>query len=742
MSNKKGKLPPLKAESLVMRTIDTSQPTRVVIATENPVQRFDEESGQVVSEVLLMDGIEYRGGRDQVPIVDSHNDTTVRNILGSIQRLRVDSTNGELYGVPMFASDPDAQTIQARMSEGHITDFSITAQPIESVFVPRGHSFTTNRGAVIEGPAIIHKRWQPHNASICATGADEYSTVRRSYTDLDRKVKRMDEALLSQLSEMGLPDGMTDPNQVLAWVVGKLKPEAPAEPVESMADETPPAAVEEEEKPLVENMADEEEVKPVVENSVARSAAEATSLIKRTLAVDQKRRNEIQAAVKIAKLDRAFADELCNTNVSVADANARIIERMATQPLGASVGADVRVTGSGDEKFYSAVSSGLVHRAFKYGGFKAKPKPPESDEFANTSLRHIASMFVERMGVKNVHNIPAPDVARIAMGHRPTMQRYRVERADNAYHSTGSFANLMLDAANKTLLAGYEEAPYTWDQWARQAQSVDDFKPINRIRLSEMANPEAVPEGKEYPETRLSDSKESYKVEKYGNIFSVTWETVVNDDLDALSRIPAAQGAACRRKQNAAVYSVLTANANLADGGALFNATAQTTAGGHANLDGSGAAPSVSELNAGYLRMMTKKGINTDVILNIIPEFLIVPAALAATAMEVLGSIARPEVGGSAAGNSNTHNIYGPNGSRQLRLIIEPTLDANSAFAWYLVASNSQVDTVELAFLSGEESPVLESEWGFDNDVYRYKVRQTFGVAAIDFRGLDKNPGQ
>jgi len=383
-----------------------------------------------------------------------------------------------------------------------------------------------------------------------------------------------------------------------------------------------------------------------------------------------------------------------------------------------------------------------VHRAFKYGGFKAKPKPPESDEFANTSLRHIASMFVERMGVKNVHNIPAPDVARIAMGHRPTMQRYRVERAESAFHSTGSFANLMLDAANKTLLAGYEEAPYTWDQWARQAQSVDDFKPINRIRLSEMANPEAVPEGMDYPETRMSDAKESYKIEKYGNIFSVTWETVVNDDLDALSRIPAAQGAACRRKQNAAVYGVLTANATMADTGALFNATAQATAGGHDNLDGSGAAPSVTELNAGYLRMMTKKGIRSDVILNIIPEFLIVPASLAATAMEVLGSIARPEVGGSAAGNSNTHNIYGPQGSRQLKLIVEPTLDGNSTKAWYLAASNSQVDTVELAFLSGEESPVLESEWGFDNDVYRYKVRQTFGVAAIDFRGLDKNPGQ
>jgi hypothetical protein len=735
---KKGKLPPLPTSDLVMRQIDVSTPTRAVIATENPIERWDDKSQQVINEVLLIDGMELRAGRDQMPIVDSHDDSSVRNILGSIQQLKVDRSTGELYGVPVFASDPDAQTIQARMNEGHITDFSITAQPLESLFIPRGQSFTTARGAVIDGPAVIHTRWQPHNASICATGADEYSTVRRSYTDLNRKVIRMDEALLAQLSGMGLPDGMTDPNQVLAWVVGKLGAEAteeatePSEPVMSALPDPTEEPVVDPTKP-VENMA--------APDDKVKCQASPAELIKRALVNDQKRRNEIQAAVKIAKLDQSFADELCNSHVSIADANARIIERMATQPLGSSVGADVRVTGSGDDKFYDAVSTGLVHRAFKYGGFKSKPQEPECKDFVNTSLKTIASMFVERMGVKNVHNLPAPDVARIAMGHRPTMQRYRVER-DTGYHSTGSFANLMLDAANKTLLAGYEEAPYTWSQWARQAQAVDDFKPINRIRLSEMSNPESVPEGMDYPETRMSDTKESYRVEKYGSIFSVTWETVVNDDLDALSRIPAAQGAACRRKQNAAVYGVLTANAAMADTGLLFNATAQTTAGGHDNYVSSGAAPTVAGLNTGYLSMMTKKGINSDVVLSIMPEFLIVPAALAATAMEILGSLARPEVGGSAAGNSNTHNIYGPNGQRQVRLIIEPVLDAASAKAWYLAASNTQVDTVELAFLAGEESPVLESEWGFDNDVYRYKVRQTFGVAAIDFRGLFKNVGE
>jgi hypothetical protein len=58
-----------------------------------------------------------------------------------------------------------------------------------------------------------------------------------------------------------------------------------------------------------------------------------------------------------------------------------------------------------------------------------------------------------------------------------------------------------------------------------------------------------------------------------------------------------------------------------------------------------------------------------------------------------------------------------------------------------LAASNSQVDTVEITFLEGEQSPVLENEWDFDKDVYKYKVRQTFGVAPIDFRGLYKHNG-
>lgn len=728
MPRKKGTLPPQRLASVVMRQVGYSQGvTDVVVATETPVRRYDEDRGYVINEVLLMDGVVLRSGMQQMPIVDSHDDKTVRNILGSIRGLQV--IDGELHGQPVFASDEEAQVIRQRMDEGHITDFSITALPIESLFVPHGQSYTTQRGAVIDGPAVIHVRWQPHNASICATGADENSTVRRSYTDLERKVTRMDEALLGQLAAMGLPEGMTDPNQVLAWVVGKLTPaETPESVVENMDGEKP-AEVPTEDKP-VENMDGEDPTKKI-EQAIGRA-----------LKADAVRRKEIQALCTVHKIERSFADQLCDGGVDLNTARTRILERMANTPAGQTATDErVSVTESADDKLFSAMRDGLVLRSARQAGIRGKviESPARGyEDFHNMKLSRMAEMCVEKLGC-NVQRMSPKDIALVAMGHPATLNRFRVERS--AYHTTGSFSNLMLDAQNKTLLAAYEEAPYTWELWARNAGTVADFRNINRIRFSEMGSPEMVAERQDYPESTMSDAKEVYKVEKYGSIFSVTWETVVNDDLDAISRIPAMQGAACRRKQNAAVYNILTSNPTMADTGALFNATAQTTAGGHANYTSSGTAISVTSLNVAFTSMMTKKGLNSSVVLNLQPSFLIVPVAISATALQVVGSIADPSVGGSAAGNSNTLNIYGPNGSRPLRVIVDPTLDANSSTAWYLAASTSQVDTIELSFLEGEQSPVLESEWDFDKDVYKYKVRQTFGVAAIDYRGLYKNVG-
>ena len=103
--------------------------------------------------------------------------------------------------------------------------------------------------------------------------------------------------------------------------------------------------------------------------------------------------------------------------------------------------------------------------------------------------------------------------------------------------------------------------------------------------------------------------------------------------------------------------------------------------------------------------------------------------------LELFGSLSYA----ASNNNANVKNIYGPGGERPLTPIIEPQLDSSSASTWYMAADPSQVDTVEISFLSGEESPVLENEWDFDKDCYKYKIRQTFGVKAIDWRGLFRN---
>ena len=745
---------PVPESQMVMRFVavrdsnatDKPRSFQCVIASENPVERYDESRDIVIREVLLMDGIELRAGRSQMPIVDSHDRTTVANVLGSVREMRVEGD--ELVGNAYFASDPTSQDAYTKAKDGHLTDFSVTAIPHEVVFVERGQSFTTSRGNVIEGPANIVTRWTPTDASICATGADERSVIRRSYFDFPVE-RNMDEALLQSLVAMGLPEGLTDSNAVLAWVVGNLSaanPEATPEVVEQM-DEEPTEEVAEvvekmDEEPTDEVIEKMDEEKETVEMARESNPNEA---IQRALSDDKNRRKEIHAACTKLNIERSFADELADSDVSLDIARTKIIERAANNAIGQSAEREgsVNVTQSEADKFYAAARDGLVQRAFTSAGvqrsaFGDNNPAPGHEDFQRAGLSRIAERFVERMGV-NVNRMAPKDIALVALGHPGAMNRYNIQR--DAYHSTGSFPNLLLDAANKTLLAGYEEAPYTWSVWARQASSVADFKNINRIRFSEMASPEMVPENHDYPESAASDTKETYKVEKYGSVFTITWETVVNDDMDAISRVPAMQGAACRRKQNAAVYGVLTANANMGDGGALFNTTAQTTTGGHANLAGSNTAITVASLNTAFVSMLTKKGLRSDVTLNIQPAFLIVPAAVSATALQVVGSTADPAAGGSAAGNSNTKNIYGPNGDRPLRVVVDPVLDGNSATAWYLAASPSQVDTVELTFLAGEESPVLENEWDFDKDVYKYKVRQTFGVAPIDYRGLYKNAG-
>ena len=703
----------------IQRAFGSIKDGKAVIATETPVMIYDEIRRQWIQQVLLMDGVQFRNERRQLPIVDSHNDKTVRNVFGSIRGIAIEGD--QLVGLPEFATDEESQKIATRYNEGHLNDFSIDAQILARQYVPEGQTYTTRQGKVIEGPAEIVTQWEPHNASICATGADPNSTVRRS---IDRKeVSRMDESLMKTLAGLGVPEGMTEPGAIIAFLAGKLSGEVSPEmpEVKSVMDEIKmpegeiAKAVDVPDEMKVENMEDE------VKAEVARQ-----------LKAEKTRRDAIVASVKLGRLERSFADELIDSGVSVADANERILRKMANQPLGGTgSGSSVRVTESEQDKFMEQATAGLVQRCFQ-GQIKTQKAPDVqgAEHFRNLGLYRLAEACVRRMAI-NPERYSKSDVARLAMGHQGTFDRLRIQRSSDVYHTSGSFANLLLDAASKTLTASYVEAPYTWDQWVRQAQSVDDFKSINRISLGESPNLEVVPEGKEYPEGKVVDQRKSYKIEKYGKEFTITWETVINDDLDALSRIPAMHGAAARRTQEKAIYDVFLSNPTMPDGVALFSASHASGT----NLSGSAAAPSKTTLDKAFEVMGKQKGLNSDVFLGLTPSVLLVPLAYAGTALELVNSTASIE----NEKNSGVANLYGRGGARQLKVVATPYLDSNSATNWYAIADNSLIDTVEITFLSGEESPVLESDWNMRNDSYVYKVRQSFAAAVIEHRGIFAN---
>lgn len=317
---------------------------------------------------------------------------------------------------------------------------------------------------------------------------------------------------------------------------------------------------------------------------------------------------------------------------------------------------------------------------------------------------------------------------------RMTLAARMLEFRSGGMMGTSDFSSLFANVANKRLRNAYDENPGTYAMWARRAPNAPDFKNLSVVQLSGAPDLLQTNEAGEFKYGSMSDGGETYAVLTYGRIVSLTRQAIVNDDLRAFERMVSAFGFAARRLENRTVYSQLTANANLADGGALFNATATTTAGGHANLgSGGGSVLQFSSLTTARTAMRVQKGLANEE-LNLAPSYLIVPAALEQTAYQMTSSNYTPSTKAEV-------NEFRTGGRTALTPVVEPVLDGNSATAWYLAAANSQVDTVEYCYLDGAEGPVIESQVGFETDGISYKCRLDFAAKAIDFRGLYKSAG-
>jgi len=408
-------------------------------------------------------------------------------------------------------------------------------------------------------------------------------------------------------------------------------------------------------------------------------------------------------------LAQSVADALIEENIDLATAGQRaLVEWEKLQPVNPNP--TVQQVQDDAEKTRSAMTNALVLRITPNAAqVMGEENVRAAQDFRGMSLLRLAEESLVRSGL-NVRGLSPREIAKGALGAKV-----------RGAHHTSDFPLLLVDSFTRTLRAQYALYPRTFEAWARRS-TMPDFREITRVQLSGLiGNFDEVQELGEYKAGTLSEASEKYKLAKFGKIVGVSWEAIINDDLSAFTRIPQAFAMKAAQKQSDLVYGILTGNPTMGDTIALWNVAT------HKNYTSTGTALSETSLDVAFQLFRNQKSIEGD-FLNISPQHLIVGPKNELIARKLTSTNYVP----TKQGDISVAAITG------LMVIVEPRI---TDYSWFLVADPAMIDTVEYAFLDGEEELFIEQKEGFDVDALQIKARMVFGTKAIDWRGMYKNAG-
>lgn len=146
-----------------------------IATTENPALVVDWERWEVVREILPM---RYRepSPTGKVPLLDTHNRSSVDKVKGSALNFRIDGVNLVCKTI-ISSTDP---AIRTKVSEGHIDSVSIGYMTDRdyTVEIPKGAAVTVDgvsyKNEFEDGyPMVIRTWWQEHELSLVPIGADQ-----------------------------------------------------------------------------------------------------------------------------------------------------------------------------------------------------------------------------------------------------------------------------------------------------------------------------------------------------------------------------------------------------------------------------------------------------------------------------------------------------------------------------------------------------------------------------------------
>lgn len=669
-----------RAASFTPATVDTEARTvDLVWTTGATVRRYDWWEGETYDEELVISDAAIRMGRlnGGAPLLADHD------TWGGVRQQVGVVEKGWIEGAEgmcnvRFSKRDDVQPLYQDVVDGIVRNVSVGYK------VHRYEVTSARDREAAGGPRVALYRavdWEPMEVSLVCIPADAGAGVRADGARNRRAAEELYPVEVVVREDEVTTTEDTNNNR------GGASP-----------DQRKEKHMDEELKAAAEKAAAE---KAAAERAAAETAKRAAE---EAVKAERARAAEIRGRCRAAGMEDR-ADDLIERGLGLEDVSKELFAAMASRSKETGtvgVSSPARVLKDAAETRAAAIENALMHRA----GISDK-LDGAAVEWRNLSLPDIARQFLAERG-DAVRGLSAAQVVDKAFQSRGT-------------HSTSDFPQLMANIVGRTLRQAYEAAPQTWRPFTRVVE-VPDFREVSRVQLS--GAPALLPVGQsgEYIDGTFTDSAERYRITRFGRMIRITRELIVNDDLAALTRVPMMIGTAARNRESDLVWGLLTGSHIMGDNIELFHAD-------HGNLVAAGSNITVDNVGAADALMGTQTAPD-GTPMNLTARFLAVSPTRKLAAQKLVGEI-KPE-------NASAVNPY----SQNLTLLVESRIKtAAGGDPWFLMASSAQVDTIEAAYLQGQQGVQTFVREEFDTDGTSVKARLEFGAKPIDHRGFVKNPG-
>lgn len=358
-------------------------------------------------------------------------------------------------------------------------------------------------------------------------------------------------------------------------------------------------------------------------------------------------------------------------------------------------------------------------------------------------------LFAPPRRISEAHVLEAAQI----MGRAFKGSRYGMLKLQEAMTS-GDFRGAAFEALDRQMMQRYQDITPVWEEYCTRT-TVRDFKPKTLIDLmGGRAALDLVPERTEYKQRSVSKGAYHISVAKYGGMFQISWESIINDELGELEQLPGNLAVASRNTETTVAAGLLTDGNgpndlywNATAWGRTYNAATDSWSGGSSNLLAGNPALTADNLTSALDAISQR--VDPEGLPIVVEAFkLVVPPGLETTARKILEAT---EIRITQGNNTTIVNNWL---AGRVRLVVDhwlPVLDksANVNTTWYLLPDpGASRPALFVGFLRGHEVPDLRvkadagnaigggplspEEGGFEADDINYRARHVVGGVGTD----------